>query len=433
MFGRKKKSLELATKTLKTENSKYFKFKEQSKAVEQPKESAKGKGEAEEVGMPDYNAIDRLAVYDPTIEGATNIFVSTMLAAGFKIVHENEKRVKKLKNELQRLDFEQLLAEMLTDFYKYGTCYINIVKEGGKVKKLQKIPPHYMKRIVKGKKAYEYQAKEGKKIVIERNFIVAIDYKKLKDYPYPMSLFEPGLEIMEDTFRMNEQFRLLIEEYVAPILHTTVGAEGYEFRPSQKEIDKIAEDVEKAKRVGTDITTDKLVQLTYIQPDRGLAIQPYIDWFQRKVMLCTMIPESYLMYRSGAAAGGDSIRQVEAFHNWIRMCQKSFIEPVINKHLIPMIMGDKVYDDKGEKLEVDYSKYPKFEFNPVYEWKMRELNYELKQVNLVKTVNEVRMSLGMTPLEEEEIDKMMGTKKTVVARNPDEEQSIKINEGEKGE
>ena len=407
----------------------YYKFAiDKGKKIEQPQESTQEDSEGETLGRPDYDAIDKISLYDPTISGASNIFNATLWSGGYSIVGEDGK-VEQLKQLFMDIDFDRLATEITNDFYLYGTAYINVVVEDGNIITMQKVPPHYIKRAKNGKE-FIYETAEGEEIRIKKANMIIFDYLRKKDYSYPMSIFEPGLELLEDAARMNEQFRIMIEEYVAPILHTKVGGDSFELLASQEDIDRIAEDVEESKRIGTELTTDQLVEMTFIQPERGMNMQPFIEWFSRKILLCTMIPEPYMMYRSGAAAGGDSMRQVEAFHNWIRLIQQRFIEPIINKHLIPMLFGESPYDDDGTKIAIQYDKYPKFKFNPVYDWKMRELNYHLKQVGVITLENETRKMLGLKELSDEELTQLRELNKPLTARNPDEE---KMDTGEENE
>jgi hypothetical protein len=398
-----------------------FKLAMKTKEIEQPQESTKGAGEPETIGIPDYNAIDTLATYDPTIDGSANIFTSAMLSAGYRLKHESQDEIEFVESQFRRLGFYEQFPDWIGKWYRYGTCYVNLVSEGGNLVKLQIIPPHYIQRIIRGKVEYLYKTIDGKEIKIPKQAMLAFDFVKKKDYAYPMSIFESGLEVLEDAARMNDQFRIIIEEYTAPILHAQVGGDSYETLPSQADIDKIAEDIEESKRIGTELTTDQLVKIAYVQPERGLDVRPFIEWFKEKILLCTMIPEAYTMHRSGAAAGGDSMRQIEAFNNWIRLVQKHYIEPIINNHLIPALYGDIAYDDKGVREELDYTKYPKFEFNPVYEWKLREMNYILKQVGVIATIDQGREMAGLPPLSEEEKKEIMEFNKKPVSRDPSED------------
>lgn len=80
-----------------------------------------------------------------------------------------------------------------------------------------------------------------------------------------------------------------------------------------------------------------------------------------------------------------------------------------------MILGLTVYNKKGEKEDLDYNDLPKFEFNETIDWKMKEINYLLKQYNVTLTDDEIRKELGRAPFTEEQrklIERMKGTKNT---------------------
>ena len=387
-----------------------------SKELSLPTESTADKGEVEEIGLPNYSAIDYLAEYEPFIDSATNVFVSNMVGMGYRIKGDSSDKVEELNNKLRMIDFDELLPEIVADLYKYGNAYINLVIEGGQISKLQRIPPHYIK-VAKKKKPYfyEYEASAGEKIKIDYGDVIHFKLRGKKDYAYGDSVFSSALELLEDYARMNEQFRILIEDTVAPIMHAKVGGDDILTRPSEEALKSIGEDITKAKKAGVDLITEKFVEIAYIQPDRGLNFQPFIDWFKNKLLMAAMIPETYTMNRSGAAAGGDSLNQIESFNTWIRYIQRTHVEPKINNHLIPMILGLTVYNKKGEKEDLDYNDLPKFEFNETIDWKMKEINYLLKQYNVTLTDDEIRKELGRAPFTEEQrklIERMKGTKNT---------------------
>jgi hypothetical protein len=433
IFDRFKRKPMVRHLVLTSAQMKYFKLAKGGDPIEQPQSSTKEKGEYETEGIPDYDAIDKLALYDPTIDGAANITTSAMLAGGYRLIHENPEEVKNLQTMFRRINFDYNLSNIVNKEYRYGLCYLNLVIEGSEVVDSQVMPPHSMFRVTKGKRSYVYKTIEGDEIDMDRNFLVSFEDLPKKDFAYPQSIFEPGLEILEDAARFNDQFRILIEEYIAPILHTTVGGDTIDLFPSQEDIDQIAKDVEESKRIGTELTTDKLVTITYVQPARGMDISPFLNYFERKIMLMAMVPEPYLMYRSVQAGGTDSQKQIESFHNRIRYKQKYHYETVINDHLIPMLYGDLPFDDKGVKEELDYTKYPRFEFEQPYEWKMRELNYIIKQVGVTITNNEGREKLGLSPLSDQEIEKMTQMGKKPVSRDPSEDVEdveVRVDDGE---
>ena len=380
-------------------------------ALEQPQEST-AEGEVEETGIPNYDAIDTLALYDPIIDGATNIFTSTLLATVYKIKHEDDNNNLELWQKLEFIDFDTVLAKFASDFYKYGNAFVNIVITGGDVTQLQIIPPHYIKKAIKTKKFYEYDKGAGETEEIVLRDILHFKMRNIKDYAYGESIFTPALELIEDWARMNEQFRIHIEQYVSPILHGTVGGEDLQLRPSPDALLSVAEDMENSKKAGTDLVTDAFVKFTYLSPDRGMAIQPFLDFFRHKLLMATMIPETFTMIRSEAAAGGDAANQVVAFNNWIRFIQKYFLEPIINNHLIPMLMGTDVYNEEGEKEELNYEDFPRIEFNPTIDWKMKHLNYYLKQWNISMIDDEIRDALGLAPFSDEQRKIMLETQQS---------------------
>lgn len=375
------------------------------KPLEQPQESDATKSEVDEIGLPSYDTIDSLSVYDPVIDGYTNIFVAHMLGEGYSLKFDDEAKIVDLQNKMAFVDFDELLDLWVANWYRYGNAYGNMVIEGKEISGMQNVPPHYIKISSKGK-FYEYEEEGGDKTKIDWRDMLHFKARPIKDYPYGKSIFESALELLEDYARFNDQFRILIEEYVAPILHTKVGPKDGIITPSDETIEQVARDVQTAKRTGTEFTTDQMVETIYVSPDRGLLVQPYLDHFKEKLLISSLIPEAALMSRSKAAAGGDSKIQMGSFYTIIRYIQKTHFETVINKHLIPMLFGVDVFEDDGTRIEVDYTQFPKFEFNPTAEWKLKMLNYELKQVNIIKTVDEVRRTLGLPELGEEAIVKM---------------------------
>jgi hypothetical protein len=98
-----------------------------------------------------------------------------------------------------------------------------------------------------------------------------------------------------------------------------------------------------------------------------------------------------------------------------------------------MLYGDMPYDEKGYPVELDYAKYPKFEFEQPYLWKLRELNYILKQVGILIEPNEGRLMKGYQELPDERIQWIYELGGKPVARDPSEDISqvqTRVDEGE---
>jgi len=367
-----------------------------------PTESTKAKGEVEDIGIPNYSAIDSIAKYDPIIDGTVNIKLSAILSAGYRIVHENPRKIKKLRRMLHMIEFDQQLPQLLDFYMRYGNCFGNMVIGGGKMTKIQLLPPHHVKIGVRGKKFYRYRDSDGNDIDIDWREVMHFKNRVVKDYVYGRSNYDSSLELLEDTARMNEQFRIVIEDTVAPIVHTKVGGDDIMTRASPTSVQEIAEKVTEAKKAGVDITTDKMVEILYVQADRSLNLEPLLQWFRGKILVGAMTPETKMMLRSDAAEGGDSQHQVDAADDWIRYIQKFHIEPVFNYHLIPMLFGKDVFDENGDRVDIDYDNFPNIEFNPPYAWKLKELNYLLKQYNISLIDDEIREALGLPPFTPEE-------------------------------
>ena len=372
------------------------------KPLELPTESTKDKGEVEDTGIPNYSAIDTLAVYDTMIDGTINVRLSAILSAGYKIVHENPAQIENLRRKLYQIEFDQLLPQLLDFYLRYGNCFGNMVIEGGGITQLQLIPPHHVKIGVKGKKFYRYRDSEGEDNDIDWRDILHFKNRVTKDYVYGRSDYDSALELLEDYARMNEQFRIMIEDTVAPILHTAVGGDDLMTKPSPESLKEVAESVTNAKKAGVDITTDGMVKILYIQPNRSLNFEPFLQWFRGKILIAAMTPETKMMLRSDAAEGGDSQHQVDAADDNIRYIQKFHIEPVLNLHLVPMLLGQECFDDEGIRQDLDYDKLPKIEFNPPYAWKLKELNYLIKQYNVSLIDDEIREELGLPPFTPEQ-------------------------------
>lgn len=410
------------------------------KPLELPTESTKDKGEVEDVGLPNYSAIDTLAKYDTMIDGTINIKLSAILSAGYRLIGENENDIRDLRLRLKRIEFDQNFPNTLDNYLRYGNGFINLVINGGDVTNGQNIPPHYVKIGVKGKKFYRYRDSDGTDHDIDWRDILHFKNRTIKDYVYGRSDYDSALELLEDYARMNEQFRIMIEDTVAPILHARVGGDDLLTKPSPASLQEVAEKVTEAKKAGVDITTEKMVEILYIQPNRSLNFEPFLQWFRGKILVAAMTPETKMMLRSDAAEGGDSQHQVDAADDYIRYIQKFHIEPVLNDHLVPMLFGEEVFDENGERLEIDYDKYPRIEFNPPYAWKLKELNYLLKQYNITLTDDELRESLGLPPFTDEQRKIMNETKMGGFGQKPDmtdeeggsESSQVRVSE-EKGE
>lgn len=389
------------------------------KPLELPTESTKDKGEVEDTGIPNYSAIDTLSVYDTMIDGTINVRISTILSAGYRVVGNKSAQVKKLRRRMQQIEFDQLLPQLLDFYLRYGNCFGNMVIEGGQISQLQLLPPHYVKIGVKGKKFYRYRDSDGEDHDIDWREILHFKNRVTKDYVYGRSDYDSALELLEDYARMNEQFRIMIEDTVAPILHTSVGGEDIMTKPSPESLQEISEAVTNAKKAGVDITTDGMVKILYIQPNRSLNFDPFLQWFRGKILIAAMTPETKMMLRSDAAEGGDSQHQVDSGDDNIRYIQKFHIEPILNYHLVPMLLGKEVFDEEGLRQDLDYDNLARIEFNPPYTWKLKELNYLMKQYNVSLIDDEIRERLGLPPFTPEERAILEQTKQGGQSEEPD--------------
>ena len=408
------------------------------KPLELPTESTKDKGEVEDTGIPNYSAIDTLSKYDTMIDGTINIRLSAILSAGYRLVGKPS-QVKKLRKSLRTIEFDQLLPQIFDFYLRYGNCFGNMVIGGGNISQLQLLPPHHVKIGVKGKKFYRYRDSDGKDHDIDWREILHFKNRVVKDYVYGRSDYDSALELLEDYARMNEQFRIMIEDTVAPILHARVGGDDMMTRPSPDSLQEIAEKITEAKKAGVDITTERIVELLYIQPNRSLNFEPFLQWFRGKILIAAMTPETKMMLRSDAAEGGDSQHQVDAGDDNIRYIQKFHIETVLNYHLVPMLLGKEVFDEEGLRQEIDYDNLARIEFNPPYNWKLKELNYLIKQYNISMIDDEIRDALGLPAFTPEQRAIIEQTKQSGQSEKPestDEEDSessqVRISE-EKGE
>ena len=105
-----------------------------------------------------------------------------------------------------------------------------------------------------------------------------------------------------------------------------------------------------------------------------------------------------------------------------------------------MLFGKEVFDDNGERLDVDYDSLPRIEFNPPYAWKLKELNYLIKQYNISLIDDEIREELGLPPFTPEQREIMLQTKQGGMEERPDltdeeggsESSQVRVDE-EKGE
>lgn len=394
--------LEPVELTFTSGTSPWREMKFTKKPMELPTESTKDKGEVEDIGLPNYEAIDALAKYDTMIDGTVNVKLSAILSAGYRLVGKNPSNIDDLRRKMHRIEFDQILPQLLDYFLRYGNCFGNLVMEGGDISQIQLLPPHNVKIGLKGKKFYQYRDSDGEDIDIDWRDMLHFKARSTKDYAYGRSDYDSSLELLEDYARFNEQFRIMVEDTVAPMVHTRVGGDDIMTRPSPESLKEVAEAVTNAKKAGIDITTDKLVEIVYVQADRGFNFAPLLQWFRGKILVGAMVAETKMMLRSDAAEGGDSLHQVNASNDWIMYLQKFHLETIFNFHLIPMLMGVEIFDDDGVRQEVDYDDLPRIEFNPPYDFKLRELNYLLKQYNVTLIDDEIREKLGLPPFTPEE-------------------------------
>ena len=356
-----------------------------------------------------------------------HILVSWLLGSGYKILHQDKNKVKEWKKMLVTMEFDKQLPTVMRDTLDYGNGYFYTTPD---FTFIQRVLPEFIRTNAKGE--YFYVADEPVPLDSTGEiFHFMLDPEA--DYLYGMSIWHAAIDLLETWYLMNTEFRRMIDEYVAPMLHGTVGGESPELFPSEDAIENVTQMVQKGKRPGTAIITDALINFDYIQPDRGMDIQPFIQFYKEKLYNCSMVPEPFRMYRSKQSAAGDSESSKVAFIEWISFLHKFIFEPIINFQLFPRIDGKDEWDEE----------IPQLVFNPPIDYSLKDLNHKLKRVGVVNTVNEIRLELGYNPLTDEEIAQMQGMTNTgdQLADNPvsnteedsTEEKQVRVSEGEKYE
>ncbi len=381
----------------------------------------------EEKGLPNFTAIDKMKVRDTFVRTTGHILVSWILGDGYKIIHPEESKVKETREKLIMMAFNQEFHVAVRDTLDYGNGYLYATPDFTFV---QRVLPEFIRANAKGE--YFYVADEP----IPINAKGEIFHFKLDpeaDYLYGMSIWHAALDLLETWYLMNSEFKRMIDEYVSPILHGKVGGDTPDLFPSDEAIEDVTLMVQKGKRPGTAIITDKMIDFEYIQPDRGMDVTPFVQFFKEKIYSCSMVPEPFRMYRSKQSAAGDSDKQESAFIEWIGFLHKFIFEPIINYQLFPRMFGKDEWSDD----------LPQLVFNPPIDYKLKDLNHKLKRVGVVNTVNEIRIELGYNPLTDEEIATMQGMTNTgeKLADNPvsnteedsTDEKQVRVSEGEKYE
>jgi len=373
----------------------------------------------EEKGLPNFTAIDKLKVRDTFVRTTGNILVSWILGDGYKIIHKSEEEIKKTKKMLIDMGFDLELPIIIRDTLDYGNGYFYSTD----FTFIQRILPEFMRTNAKGE--YFYVSEEP--IPLEtKGEIFHFKLDPEADYLYGMSLWHAALDLLETWYLMNTEFKRMIDEYVSPILHGKVGGDTPDLFPSDEAIQDVTSMVQKGKRPGTAIITDKLIDFEYIQPDRGMDLNPYVQFFKQKIYGCSMVPETFRMYRSNVAAAGDSDKEEMAFIEWVSFLHKFIFEPIINYQIFPRMFGK---DEWSEDL-------PQLSFNPPIDYKLKDLNHKIKRVGVVNTVNEIRLELGYNPLTDEEILTMQGStgeEEPPTEEDSPEEKQVRVSEGEKYE
>jgi len=380
-------------------------------------------------GLPDFSAINTLRKKEPMLNTFGRVFTSYVVGNGYTIIHEQEQTVEELENILVKLKFNRRINQIVTDVYHYGAGYMYIDEEKTFA---QRALPEYVRKTIEG--GYFYVAgSEEIDISKEPAKMFEISLEPEGDYLYGQSIWTPAIDLIDTYYRLNEEFRKIIHEYASPLMHVRAGGETPELFPSEEALENITRMVEQSKKPGTAITTDKLIEIAFVQPDRGLDIQKYVDFFRKKIISCAMVPEVALMYRSETGRAEESTKQSTTFTQFVLDFQTNYLEPVINYEIIPFLLGK-------EEWTVDL---PKIKFNPPIEYKLKELNYIIKRVNVLNTVDELRAELGYQSLTEEEKEQMLmfTNRGTKIRENPvsqteidsTEEKQVRVSEGEKYE
>lgn len=365
-----------------------------------------------EIGAPhpiDFSLLENAYITVPIINGSINKTVNFITGEELKIEAEDQKLKDRIKKEFRVFNRIHgglpIIYSCVRNALVYGCGFAELAWTGNKVNRMKLLDSKsmYIRRDKKGNIIGFTQYYENEEpVYFKPEEILFIVNDPIGTDPYGVSMIRPligdgNLSVFKQSLVMLNVMGDLLKREIAGKMHFKVGNDMNQ--PNQTIIDRVAQDVEKAKN-NTEFITSYLVDMD-VKGFYGktLDMTPFIKYFEDNYIYALQVP-SAILGKSGLGSVGNV--ELNAFENRIKSLQMS-----ISKEL-EVKLFDKVFDTNDYELV----------------WSKRE-DKELEELNILirfladKFVlspetrlvieNRVRTLLGNSPIDRNSYDKDMSS------------------------
>ena len=196
-----------------------------------------------------------------------------------------------------------------------------------------------------------------KKRVKRKDLIVHFKFNSLESGNYGTSMIRPMLPLIDTKLDMEDDLKLLVRRYIAPIIHAQVGSDN--LSADESDISDVASSLEDI-RSDNEIVTSHLVKLSVLDFNKkGVDIKTPFEHIDKQILSAGQVPPSLLGISTGVDRATAEVQlrnfwgHVKAVQRWLKV---DFEDQVIVRFKLGG-MNDKLiwkHADPREK-DVDYT------------------------------------------------------------------------------
>ena len=374
---------------------------------------------------PDFDMEDIENAYntDSYVRQGVDKYVDQIFKEGYSFYGKDVNTVEYLKLRLEYIaeatetPTNQFLMDIAEDLVKYGNCMIvksrsndvNLLPQGVNVQGLGGKDPVVgyfcanpstmtVMRDEHGVITKWKQETDAGEQEFNPEDVIHFYYKRPKGNAYGTSFLVPVLDDIRALRQAEENVLKMMYRNIYPFHHVKVGTE--EQQGTEKEVDKIIEEINNMDVEGGIVTTER-VTITPIASDKVIDAEPYLRYMEDRVFSGMGIPA--IMWGRGDTANrstGDNMTSEMA--DRIRAITK-IIEMFFNSFIVKELLMEGGYDPV---LNPDQVAELKFHDNDVDIKIKKEVHAIYKYEHNAITEDEMRELLGMDPIADTDREKL---------------------------
>lgn len=228
--------------------------------------------------------------------------------------------------------------------------------------------------------------------------VVHLYYKRKKGNAYGTSFLVPVLDDVRALRQAEENVLKMMYRNIYPFHHVRVGTE--ETPGTEKEVEKMASTIDDMEIDGGVVTTER-VEIKAIAANQVIDAEPYLRYMEQRVFSGMGIPE--IMFGRGDTANrstGDNMTSEMA--DRIRAIHR-IIESFFNEFIVKELLMEGGYDPI---LNPDQAVELKFNDNDIDVLIKKEVHAIYKYEHNAITEDEMRLQIGMDPIEDSARERM---------------------------